>query len=127
MMEIYRIQFHMKSSTNKDIVVKINGIKNVVTIDSSIFDDIFIEAATRVVEKYKPTPSFFNKIRIIGECYEKKNEIYYDKHYQVNMYHIIINAGLHSLAELLRQKTIDLHKIDLQLEPIRSNARKSDI
>lgn len=114
----------MKSSTLKVVVVKINGKRNQVEIDSSVHDDIFVEAATRVVELYKKDLSFFNKIRIIGECYEKLHEKEFNKHFQVNMYHILINAGMYSIAELLREKTKNLHKVDLRKEPARANVGK---
>jgi hypothetical protein len=115
----------MKSSTAKVVIVKINGKKTQVAVDPEIHDDIFIEAATRVVEKNKKDMSFFHKIRIIGECYEKVNENDVSKHFQINMYHILMNAGLFSVAELLREKAKNLHNVDLQLEPARANAGKS--
>lgn len=119
------IQKIMKSSTAKVVIVKLNGKRNQITVDSAVHDDIFIEAATRVVEKHRSDMSFFHKIRIIGECYEKIDEADINKHYQINMYHILINAGLYSVAELLREKAKNLHKVDLQLEPARANAGKS--
>lgn len=115
----------MKSSTLKVVIVKINNKKHQVEVDSSIHDDYYVEAATRVVEDRKKDIKFFHKIRIVGECYEKSDEEKYEKHYQVNMYHILINAGLYSIAELLREKAKNLHDVDLQLEPIRANAGKS--
>jgi len=127
MMEIWPMQKTMKSSTtNKVVIVKLNGKKSQITVDSAVHDDIFIEAATRVVEKYRNDMSFFHKIRIIGECYEKAEEADINKHYQINMYHILMNAGLYSVAELLREKAKNLHKVDLQLEPARANAGKSN-
>ena len=117
----------MKSSTAKVVIVKINGKKTQVTVDSEIHDDIFIEAATRVVEKSRKDIAFFHKIRIIGECYEKSDENKPEKHFQINMYHILMNAGLYSIAELLREKARNLHNVDLQLEPARANAGKSNI
>ena len=44
-----------------------------------------------------------------------------NKHVQVNMYHALHNAGLNTIAELLREKTINLHKVDLQREPVRGS------
>ena len=116
----------MKPSTNKVVIVKINGKRHQITIDSEIHDDVFIEAATRIVEKYKGDSTFFHKIRIIGECYEKPDEGNIERHHQINMYHILLNAGLFSIAELLREKTKNLHKIDLMKEPARANAGKSN-
>ncbi len=125
-METMPMRRTMKSSTAKVVIVKINGKKSRVPVDAAIHDDIFIEAATRVVEKHRKDMSFFHKIRIIGECYEKDDENTPSKHYQVNMYHILMNAGLYSVAELLREKAKNLHNVDLQLEPARANAGKSN-
>lgn len=116
----------MKTPTTKVVIVKINKKKHQVKIDAAIHDDIFIEAATRVVEKYKNNMSFFHKIRVIGYCYLKEDEANAENHYQINMYHILTNAGLYSVAELLREKTKNLHKVDLQLEPAKENARNSN-
>lgn len=118
------IEKTMKSSTTKVVIVKINKKKSQIAVDSEIFDDIYIEAATRAVEKYKIDMSFFDKIRIVGEAYIKEDEQNLSKHYQINMYHIMINAGLHALAESLRDKTRDIHRIDLQLEPAIAHAGK---
>jgi hypothetical protein len=121
------MQKTMKSSTtNKVVIVKLNGKKNQVTVDSAIHEDIFIEAATQVVERYRKDLAFFHKIRIIGECYEKVDETNLNKHYQINMYHILMNAGLYSVAELLRTKAKNLHQVDLRLEPARANAGQSN-
>lgn len=110
----------MKSSTIKVVIVKLNGKRRQISVDADIFEDIFIEAATRVVEERKEDISYFNKIRIVGECFEKEFEKDETKHFQVNMYHVLINAGMYSIAELLREKTKNLHNIDLQHEPARA-------
>jgi hypothetical protein len=124
-MRIMPMQKTMKSSTNKVVIVKINGQKHEISVDAEIHDDIFIEAATRVVEKYRGNLTFFHKIRIVGDCYEKADEDDVTKHQQINMYHILLNAGFHCIAELLREKTKNLHNVDLSREPARANAGKS--
>lgn len=114
----------MKSSTtNKVVIVKINDKRSQVTVDADIHDDIFVEAATRVVEKNRKNMSFFHRIKIIGECYEKSDEQNIQKHYQINMYHILMNAGLYTLAELLREKTKNHHKVDLLFKPVIEHVR----
>lgn len=115
---------NMKNSTSKVVIAIINKKKFQINVDSDIFDDIFVEAATRAVESQKNNPSFFHKIISIGECYEKGNEHSYEKHYQINMYHVLNNAGMYAIAELVREKIKNLHKIDLQFEPTRSNVGK---
>ncbi len=115
----------MKSPTTKVVVVKINEKKGQVTVDAAVFDDIFIEAATRFVEKQKGDPIFFNKIRVLGYAYVKEDEENLEMHQQINMYHILMNAAMYKVADLLREKTKNLHNIDLRVEPARANAGKS--
>ena len=98
------VKNNMKSSTIKKVIVKMKGKGYEVSVDSEIFDDIYIEAATRVVEKNKRNVAFFSKLMIIAECYEKKDVKNVENHFQINMYHILINAGMYSLGELLREK-----------------------
>lgn len=112
----------MKSSTLKVVIVKINGKKSQVTVDADTFEDIFIEAATRVVERQRGNQAFFSKIKVIGLCYCKEDEERPENHQQINLYHIMVNAGMYDLAELLREKTKNLHNVDLQIEPVRANA-----
>jgi uncharacterized membrane protein affecting hemolysin expression len=112
----------MKSSTTKVVIVKINGKKSQVVVDAAIYDDIYLEAATRFVEKQKGSRAFFNKIKILGLCYCKEDEERPENHQQVNLYHVLVNAAMYDLAELLREKTKNLHNVDLQIEPARSNA-----
>lgn len=112
----------MKSSTTKVVIVKINNKRSQVTVDTAIFEDPYVEAATRVVEKQKSNPAFFSKIRVIGLCYFKEDEERPENHQHINMYHILMNAGMYKLADLLREKTFNLSKKDLQIEPARCNA-----
>ena len=114
----------MKSSTAKVVIVKLNDKKSQVTVDSTLHDDIYVEAATRVVERNKKNMAFFHKIRIVAECYEKADVNNEDNHFHVNMYHILLNAGMYSLAELLREKAKNLHKVDLQSKPQRTHVGK---
>jgi hypothetical protein len=111
----------MKSSSIKDVIVKINNTEHLVEVDSNLFDDIFVEAATRVVEKYKKNMPFFHKLKVVVDCREGKQlKVKPKVSYSLNMYFILINAGLYSIAELLREKTNELYKIDLIKEPISS-------
>jgi hypothetical protein len=119
------MQKTMKSSTAKVVIVNLNKKKYQVTVDAAVYDDIYIEAATRVVEKKKKDMSFFHKMHLIAECYEKADTEKVENHYQLNMYHVLMNAGLYSIAELLRTKAKNLHDVDIQLEPARANAGKS--
>jgi hypothetical protein len=63
------------------------------------------------------------------ECWEKKYEKNLDKHFCYNTYFVLINAGLHKKAEMLRLNFFKMHKIDLQKEsltPKDSNDGSSD-
>ena len=118
----------MKSSTDKNVIVKLNNLTFTVKVNGEIFDtaeSMFIEAVTKVVEKHKKDMSFFHKMKCADCCYEKKDAKTLEAHFEVNMYHALINAGFYSVAELLREKTINLHEIDIKLEPACANAGKS--
>lgn len=117
----------MKSSTTKVVIVKINGKKNQVTVDTAIHDDIFVEAATRVVEKQRGNASYFTKTKLIGLCYLKDDHKNPERHQHVNLYYVLMNAGFYDLAELVRDKTKEAHKVDLQTQPMRCNAGKPPI
>ena len=63
---------YMKSSKIKKIVVKCaNFWMDEFEIDSEIFDDVYVEAATRAVEKRMKMPNFM--VAVIIECWEKKD------------------------------------------------------
>lgn len=118
MMEICDMKNNMKLSTLKKIVVQCLPFwKDEIEIDSNIFEDIYMEAATRAIEKRKYEEGF--KVTIVIECFEKKNVKNPDLHYCYNMYFVLVNAGLHNKAEMLRLNFRNLHKIDLQKESIK--------
>ena len=63
---------YMKTSTFKKIVVKCGKFwMDEHTVDSEIFDDVYLEAATRAIERQKNTPGF--KVTIVLECWEKRD------------------------------------------------------
>jgi len=107
----------MKSSMIRQIVVRLS--KDNVSeydIDGSIFDDPFLEAATRAVEKTKKRRHGI--INAVVECWDKntpKKSIIY------NSYWILVNAACYSKAELLREKFKMQHNGDLAKEPIRGS------
>ena len=109
---------YMKSSTLKKVVIKCADFwMDEIEIDSEIFDDVYIEAATRAVEKRKNLPGF--KITIILECWEKRDFKNPNKHFCYNTYHVFINAGMYDKAEVLRMNFIKIHGIDLQKESLK--------
>lgn len=108
----------MKASTLKKVVVKCADFwMDEFEIDSEIFDDIYVEAATRAIEKRKDLPGF--RVTVVIECWEKKDFKKLDKHYCYNTYRVLINAGLHDKAEMLRLNFMRQHGIDLQKESLK--------
>lgn len=108
----------MKSSTLKKIVVKCGDYwMDEHEIDSNLFDDVYVEAATRAIEQRKNQPGL--KVTVIIETWEKKDFKRPDKHYCYNTYRIFVNAGIHDKAENLRQNFIKLHGIDLSKESLK--------
>lgn len=109
---------YMKSSTLKKIVVKCGDYwMDEHEIDSNLFDDVYVEAATRAIEQRKNQPGL--KVTVIIETWEKKDFKRPDKHYCYNTYRIFVNAGIHDKAENLRQNFIKLHGIDLSKESLK--------
>ncbi len=104
----------MKSSSMKTIVVRLTR-DNVeeFDIDTEIFEDPFMEAATRAVEKAKLKKHGI--IRPVTECWEKKNP---KKSGLYNSYWILVNAACYAKAEILREKFKMQTDCDLALEPI---------
>ena len=120
MMEIYTdMKKSIKSSTIKNIVVKCLNWQEELPIDSEVFDDVYMEAATRSIEKKKDEPQF--KVAVVMECWEKKDVKVPDKHFVYNTYFVLVNAGLHEKAEMLRINFMKLHSIDLQKENLRGD------
>jgi hypothetical protein len=111
----------MKSSTIKKFVVKLAADNMFeINVDSDIFDDPFLEAATQAIEQCQIKK--FGVIRPITECWEKKHAKDVKKHFLFNSYWILVNAALYSKAELLRDRFKEQNDIDLKKEPICSNA-----
>ena len=108
----------MKSSTLKTIVVKLTG-NNIfeINVDSDIFDDPHLEAATQAIEQCKIKK--YGIIRPITECWEKKDEKNGKKHHLINSFWLLVSAGLYEKAELLREKFHKQTEVDLSKEPIR--------
>lgn len=115
----------MKSSTLKKIVVKCASLwVDEFEIDSEIFDDVYIEAATRAIEKRKDEAGF--RVTVVLECWEKKDFKKPEKHFCYNTYRILINAAMHEKAEMLRMNFLQMHGIDLQRESLRGDNEDGD-
>lgn len=108
----------MKSSAIKTIVVRLTA-DNIqeFNIDTEIFNDPFLEAATRAVEKTRKQTHGI--IKAVTECWEKKlpkNQHFY------NSYWILVNASCYAKAELLRKKFMAQTDCDLKKEPLHGRA-----
>src|SRR4051812_39368810 len=102
---------YMKPPTLKKVVVKCSDFwMDEFEIDPEIFDDIYVEAATRSIEKRKNLEGF--KVAVIIECWEKKDFKKPNKHFCYNTYRILINAALYDKAEMLRINFMKMHGID---------------
>ena len=116
---------YMKSSALKKIVVKCASLwMDEFEIDPEIFDDVYVEAATRSIEKRKDEPGF--RVTVILETWEKKDFKKPDKHFCYNTYRILINAGMHQKAEMLRINFLQMHGIDLQKESLKGEDNDGD-
>jgi hypothetical protein len=112
-MKIHDKKNMKQSSTIKTVVVRLTA-DNVTEydIDTDIFDDPYLEAATRAVEISKA--EMHSIIRAVAECWDKKIP---KKSYMYNSYWILVNAACYNKAELLREKFKAQTDCDLALEP----------
>jgi hypothetical protein len=103
----------MKSSAIKTIVVRLTA-DNVFEfdVDTAVFDDPFLEASTRAVEKTKTRK--YGIVRAVTECWDKKIP---KKTKLYNSYWILVNASCFSKAEQLREKFKAQTDVDLANEP----------
>jgi hypothetical protein len=89
-------------------------------INPDIFDDPFMEAATRAIEKSKQQRGAI--IRPITTCWEKDLP---KRVHMYNSYWILVNAARYSKAEQLRDKFRIQYDADLAKEPVHGKLTKS--
>lgn len=115
----------MKSSKIKTVIVECKLRDDVYTkqfdIDSEIFDDILLEASTRFAEQHVRKQNV--KIAPILTAWEKKDTKNYDKYFCYNSYYIIINAGFHRKAEIMRKNFMTATGIDLKSEKLKTEQK----
>ena len=90
-------------------------------IDNDIFDDPFMEAATRAIERTKQIKSVGALIGPVAECWDRdtpKVSVVY------NMYWLLVNAACYKKAELLREKFKMQHDEDLATHPYHGTIRR---
>lgn len=118
----------MKSSTIKTVVVECQLKNSLDTkefeVDSDIFDDIYLEAATRFTEQHVKKANA--KIPMVIFAFEKKDIKNFSKYFGYNSYFLIINAGFHKKAEVMRKNFFLVSGVDLQKESIKDKNGKSE-
>lgn len=101
----------------KKVTVTSGDWKKTVSIDSEIFEDIYAEACTQILEQMAKDKQI--RLAAVMICWAEndvgKQMITY------NSYKILINAGLHKQAEYLRKNLYKQTQIDWATEPIKSN------
>lgn len=117
-----------KSNSIKTIIVECK-VKDILTseefeIDNNIFDDVYLEASTRFVENYIKNKN--STIAPILTAYEKKNKENLSKYLCYNSYFVIINAGFHKKAEIMRKNFKVISGIDLKTEKIKGEIKKEN-
>ena len=95
------------------ITVKSAGWEKIVHVDSTIFDDVYVEACTQAIES-----NFKSNNMLVAPFIEAsiKNG---KQIYIFNAYKILANAGYHIFAENLRLNVKQNMRVDLRNEPIR--------
>lgn len=111
---------YMKLSKIKKIVVKAADFwMDEIEIDCDIFDDVYLEASTRAVEKRRNLPGFLLSATL--ECWEKKDFNNTNKHFCYNTYFVLVNAGMHKKSEIFRDNFTRMYGVDLQKESLKGN------
>jgi hypothetical protein len=118
----------MKSPKVKTIVVECrmmdsSDIKEF-EVDTEIFDDVYLEAATRFVDQHIRKQN--SKIAPILFAYEKKDIKNFNNHFCYNSYYVIINAGFYRKAEIMRRNFLTVTGIDLQKESLKNKNTNSN-
>jgi hypothetical protein len=113
----------MKAKLTKFNVKSANWSMNI-EIDGNIFDDMYVEACTRCIEtsikKLKKEDDFLlNPIMTVKSLARKNSKEKY-----INTYKILLNAGMPSKAELLRDIFLHTSQVDLSNEPLSASYAK---
>jgi hypothetical protein len=101
----------------KVIVTSINW-KELIEVDETIFDDYKLEACTQAIEK--ALIGGMTTVSALLQCWDEHQNYKLSKNISVyNTYKILINAGYHSKAEILRSVFLSKTSVDLAEEPIK--------
>lgn len=102
----------------KKIVVTSLNWKEIIEVDETIFDDCKLEACTQAMERAISNGSL--TVTALLQCWVQPKNPKSKRNVSVyNTYKILINAGFHSKAEILRSVFLSKTKVDLANEPIK--------
>ena len=113
----------MRKNIRTIVVNSLNWFREV-QLDSTLFKDLYMEAATRVIEQNKDNPKF--QLSPVMICFDKKDVNNVDKYYLYNTYYILINAGLHKKAEAFREIILKMHSFDIGEEKLMENNKQNN-
>ena len=104
----------------KTMYVKTANWHKVINLDENLFENVFVEACTQAIElksseTKKGEDLLVNAVMYCTDLFSKKKS---DQDKVINTYKILINAGKHDRAEMLRKIFIERMKVDLRDEPI---------
>ena len=103
----------------KKIIVTSANWKETIQVDSDVFEDVYIEACTRAIEKMaKKKKINIGSVMVCWESGDSKNPV------TCNSYKMLINAGLHYVAAAAKKNLSAQGDIDWESEPFRSSAKK---
>lgn len=102
----------------KKVVVTSTNWKEIVEVDESIFDDYKLEACTQAIERALKNGN--STVTALLQCWIEPRNPKSKRNISIyNTYKILINAGFHSKAEILRSVFLSKTKVDLADEPIK--------
>jgi len=112
---------------NKKYKVSTTNWSSIVSVDETIYDDPFVEACTRVVERKveylrKNDNDEFLDINPVMVCRRINRGAINQK--IINTYRVLQNAGYNQKAEYLRDIFLKMSDVDLAKEPISSSISK---
>ena len=102
----------------KTVVVTSVNWKHIIEVDDKIFDDYKLEACTQAIERAMMEGN--STVTALLQCWVEPKSQKTKKNVTVyNTYKILINAAMHSKAEILRKVFLMQTKVDLAKEPIK--------
>ena len=101
----------------KKVTVTSTTWKTTIEVDEKIFDDYKLEACTQALEKVIQTGNTL--VTALIQCWDEPVKKQGKKISIYNTYKLLINAGFHEKAEVLRSIFFMKTNVDLAEEPIK--------